>query len=129
MKIFEYIALLMMMGVAFLILDVSNTKLYWIIMFTTFLLVTMDIEEWIPDNGLSRAGVSVVRFISKYSYALYLGHPIGILIMKSIFDPETTTMPMAVYKLVELGLFVVMTAMVYLLFEKPAAQLFSGKKK
>ena len=29
-KIFEYIALLMMMGVAFLILDVSNTKLYGI---------------------------------------------------------------------------------------------------
>ena len=128
-KIFEYIALLMMMGVAFLILDVSNTKLYWIIMFTTLLLVTMDIEDWLPDNGLSRAGVSVVRFISKYSYALYLGHPIGILIMKSIFNPETTTMPMAVYKLAELGLFVVMTAVVYLLFEKPAAKLFSGKKK
>ena len=71
----------------------------------------------------------VVRFISKYSYALYLGHPIGILIMKSIFNPETTTMPMAVYKLAELGLFVVMTAVVYLLFEKPAAKLFSGKKK
>lgn len=128
-KIFEYIALLMMMGVAFLILDVSNTKLYWIIMFTTFMLVTMDIEDWLPDNRLSRAGVSVVRFISKYSYALYLGHPIGILIMKSIFNPETTTMPMEVYKLAELGLFVVMTAVVYLLFEKPAAKLFSGKKK
>lgn len=128
-KIFEYITVLMIMGVAFLILDVSNTKLYWIIMFTTLLLVTMDVEKWIPDNSFGRGAVSVVRFISKYSYALYLGHPIGILIMKSIFSPDTTTMPMAVYKIVELGFFVLMTFVVYILFEKPAAKLFGSKAK
>ena len=127
-KIFEYITVLMLMGVAFLILDVSNTKLYWIIMFTTLLLVTMDIEAWIPDNRLCRGAVSVVRFISKYSYALYLGHPIGILIMKSLIDKETTTMPMPLYWLIELGFFVLMTFIVYVAFEKPAAKLF-GKKK
>lgn len=128
-KIFEYITVLMLMGVAFLILDVSNTKLYWIIMFTTLLLVTMDVEKWIPDNSFGRGAVSVVRFISKYSYALYLGHPIGILIMKSIFNPDTTTMPMTVYKIVELGFFVLMTFVVYILFEKPAAKLFGSKAK
>lgn len=128
-KIFEYIAVLMVMGVGFLILDVSNTKLYWIIMFTTLLLVTMDIEDWIPDNRLSRGAVSVVRFISKYSYALYLGHPIGILIMKSIFDPDTTTMPIVLYRIVELAFFAVMTAVVYFAFEKPAAKLFGSGKK
>ena len=128
-KIFKYITVLMIMGVAFLILDVSNTKLYWIIMFTTLLLVTMDVEKWIPDNSFGRGAVSVVRFISKYSYALYLGHPIGILIMKSIFNPDTTTMPMAVYKIVELGFFVLMTFVVYILFEKPAAKLFGSKAK
>ena len=128
-KIFEYIAVLMVMGVGFLILDVSNTKLYWIIMFTTLLLVTMDIEDWIPDNRLSRGAVTVVRFISKYSYALYLGHPIGILIMKSIFDPDTTTMPIVLYRIVEVGLFAVMTAVVYFAFEKPAAKLFGSGKK
>lgn len=128
-RIFEYIAVLMVMGVGFLILDVSNTKLYWIIMFTTLLLVTMDIEDWIPDNRLSRGAVTVVRFISKYSYALYLGHPIGILIMKSIFDPDTTTMPIVLYRIVEVGLFAVMTAVVYFVFEKPAAKLFGSGKK
>ena len=128
-KIFEYIAVLMVMGVGFLILDVSNTKLYWIIMFTTLLLVTMDIEDWIPDNRLSRGAVSVVRFISKYSYALYLGHPIGILIMKSIFDPDTTTMPIVLYRIVEFAFFAVMTAVVYFAFEKPAAKLFGSGKK
>lgn len=128
-RIFEYIAVLMVMGVGFLILDVSNTKLYWIIMFTTLLLVTMDIEDWIPDNRLSRGAVTVVRFISKYSYALYLGHPIGILIMKSIFDPDTTTMPIVLYRIVEVGLFAVMTAVVYFAFEKPAAKLFGSGKK
>lgn len=128
-KIFEYIAMLMLMGVAFLIMDVSNTKLYWIIMFTTLLLVTMDIEDWLPDNRLCRGAVSVVRFISKYSYALYLGHPIGILIMKSIFNPDMTTMPIVIYRIVEFGFFVVMTVVVYVLFEKPAAKLFSGKRK
>lgn len=128
-KIFEYIALLMLMGVAFLIMDVSNTKLYWIIMFTTFLLVTMDIEEWIPDNGFCRGAVAVVRFISKYSYALYLGHPIGILIMKSLTDKETTTMPMPLYWLIELGFFALMTFIVYAAFEKPAAKLFGNRKK
>ncbi len=128
-KIFEYITVLMLMGVAFLILDVSNTKLYWIIMFTTLLLATMDVEKWIPDNSFGRGAVSVVRFISKYSYALYLGHPVGILIMKSIFNPDATTMPMAVYKIVELGFFVLMTFVVYILFEKPAAKLFGSKAK
>ena len=127
-KIFEYILLLMLMGVACLILDVSNTKLYWIIMFTTILLVTMDIEEKLPDNRLCRGAVSGVRFISKYSYALYLGHPIGILIMKTLIDKETTTMPMPLYWLIELGFFVVMTFIVYQVFEKPFAKLFSGDK-
>lgn len=128
-KIFEYITVLMLMGVAFLILDVSNTKLYWIIMFTTLLLVTMDVEKWIPDNGFCRGAVSVVRFISKYSYALYLGHPIGILIMKSIFNPDTTTMPIVLYRVIEFGFFVLMTFVVYVLFERPAAKLFGEKKK
>ena len=89
----------------------------------------MDVEKWIPDNSFGRGAVSVVRFISKYSYALYLGHPIGILIMKSIFNPDTTTMPMTVYKIVELGFFVLMTFVVYILFEKPAAKLFGSKAK
>ena len=98
-------------------------------MFTTLLLVTMDIEDWIPDNRLSRGAVTVVRFISKYSYALYLGHPIGILIMKSIFDPDTTTMPIVLYRIVEVGLFAVMTAVGYFAVEKPAAKLVGSGKK
>lgn len=128
-KIFEYILFLMLMGVACLILDVSNTKLYWIIMFTTILLVTMDIEEKIPRNAFTRACISVVRFISKYSYALYLGHPIGILIMKTLIDKETTSMPMPLYWLIETGFFVLMTFIVYQVFEKPSAKLFARRDK
>lgn len=128
-KVFEYITVLMLMGVAFLILNVSNTKLYWIIMFTTLLLVTMDIEDRLPDNRLCRGAVAGVRFISKYSYALYLGHPIGILIMKSLINPDTTSMPMPLYRLIEFGFFIVMTFVVYLAFEKPAARLLSKNMK
>lgn len=127
-KIFQYILFLMVMGVACLVLDVSNTKLYWIIMFTVILLVTMDLEEWLPKNKFTDVCVGCVRFVSKYSYALYLGHPIGILIMKSLIDKETTTMPIPLYWLIELGFFVIMTFIVYQVFEKPFAKLFSGKK-
>lgn len=127
-KIFQYILFLMVMGVACLVLDVSNTKLYWIIMFTVILLVTMDLEEWLPENKFTGVCVGCVRFVSKYSYALYLGHPIGILIMKSLIDKETTAMPIPLYWLIELGFFVIMTFIVYQVFEKPFAKLLSKKK-
>lgn len=128
-KIYEYILFLMLMGVACLILDVSNTKLYWIVMFTAILLVTMNIEDKLPDNRLCKVCVSIVRFISRYSYALYLGHPIGILIMKTLIDKETTTMPMPLYWLIELAFFVLMTFVVYQVFEKPFAKIFSVKRQ
>lgn len=128
-KIFEYILFLMVMGVACLVVNISNEKMYWIIMFTTILLVTMDIEEKLPVNRLTTLLIKGIRFIAKYSYALYLGHPIGILIMKTLINKETTTLPMPVYWIIELGFFVLMTAVVYFVFEKPFAKLGSTRKK
>lgn len=125
----EYILFLMLMGVACLIVNVDNLKLYWIIMFTTMILVTEDIEDKLPKNKLVDALVSATRFIAKYSYALYLGHPIGILIMKTLIDKETTTMPMPLYWLIELGFFIVMTFIVYEAFEKPFAKLVTKRSK
>ncbi len=127
-KLFEYILFLMVMGVACLVVNISNEKMYWIIMFTTILLVTMDIEEKIPVNRLTALLIKGIRFIAKYSYALYLGHPIGILIMKTLINKETTTLPMPIYWIIELGFFVLMTAVVYFVFEKPFAKLGSVRK-
>lgn len=127
-KINEYILFLMCMGVACLVVEVSNTKLYWIAMFTTIMLVTTDIEDKLPDNWLFGAFVKAVRFISKYSYALYLGHPIGILLVKSFIDPVALGIPMVVFRLIELVSFVVMTALVYYCFELPFAKLLNKKK-
>ena len=126
-KIFEYILFLMLTGVACLVGNISNDKLYWIIMFTTILVVTMDIEEKLPKNKLVEIGVKGIRFVARYSYALYLGHPIGILIMKTLINKETTTLPMPIYWAIELVFFVIMTFLVYQLFEKPFSK--ASKRK
>lgn len=125
----EYILFLMLMGVACLIVNINNDKLYWIIMFTTMILVTMDLEEKLPDNLIVRKVTGFFKFVSKYSYSLYLGHPIGILIMKSLINKETTTLWLPLYWIIELGFFILMTFIVYQAFEKPFARLLSTKKE
>lgn len=124
----QYISFLMLIMVACLIVNINNEKLYWIIAFTTLMLMTMELEEWLPQNIFFQKIAGFFRFVSKYSYSLYLGHPIGILIMKSLIDKETTTLPMPVYMTIEFGFFILMTAVVYLAFEKPAAKLFNKKR-
>lgn len=128
-KKMQYITFLMLVGVACLIKDVYDTRMYWIVMVSTILLATDGIEKNLGKWKSFDFCANIVRFISKYSYSIYLGHPVGILIMKSLIDKETTTMPLPLYWLIEFGFFIVMSFIVYMCFEKPFAKLLSSKSK
>ena len=131
-KKMEYIIFLSIMEIACLIINVFDDRMYWAIAFTVLIVAMDGIEEKLPKQNIagkiSDFLVGVVGFISKYSYSFYLGHPIGILIIKSIDDRATTSLPIPLYVVLEFGCFVIMTAVMYFCFEKPFAKLFSSKK-